>query len=266
MTRPQLEAAIAARGSLLCVGLDPVLQRLPAGITRDASGVADFCRRIIDATAEYAVAYKPNLAFFECLGPAGMEAFAKTCAHVPESHFLIADAKRGDIGNTAEQYAATFFDFYGCHAVTVAPYMGRDSVQPFLGRGGWAIVLALTSNPGSADFEQLPLAGGAPLWERVITTCAGWGSPAELMFVVGATKAEELTRVRALAPQHFLLVPGVGAQGGDLAAVLERGAIPGGGLLINSSRGILYASGGHDFAAAAEREARVLAEAMSAYA
>ena len=263
MTRTQLESAIADRGSLLCVGLDPVIDRLPTGVQRTADGVADFCRRIIDSTLEHAVAYKPNLAFFECLGPEGMAAFAKTCAHVPDSHFLIADAKRGDIGNTAERYADTFYHTYGCHAVTVAPYMGRDSVEPFIQAGKWAIVLALTSNPGSEDFEQLRLESGDLVWERVVKSCVSWGSPDQLMFVVGATKAEDFSRVRELAPEHFLLVPGVGAQGGDLETVLDRGLIPGGGLLINSSRGILYASSGTDFAAAAEREARVLAKAMS---
>lgn len=262
MTRSQLEAQIATRGSMLCVGLDPVLEKLPLGIARTPDGVADFCRRIIDATLEFAVAYKPNLAFFECLGPEGMSAFAKTCAHVPATHFLIADAKRGDIGNTAERYAQTFYQTYGCHAVTVAPYMGRDSVEPFLVDGHWAIVLALTSNTSSADFEQQRLADGDLLWERVLRSCVNWGNPEQMMFVVGATKGEDFTRVRELAPEHFLLVPGIGAQGGDLDTVLDSGWIPGGGLLINSSRGILYASGGTDFAAAATREAQVLANAM----
>ncbi len=248
---------------MLCVGLDPVLGRLPDGIRRDAEGVADFCRRIIDATLEVAVAYKPNLAFFECLGVAGMAAFAKTCAHVPDTHFLIADAKRGDIGNTAERYAQTFYQTYGCHAVTVAPYMGRDSVEPFLVEGHWAIVLGLTSNAGSADFEQRPMASGQPLWEHVLTTCASWGTADNTMFVTGATKPGEFSRIRELVPEHFLLVPGIGTQGGDLGAVLRDGAIAGGGLLINSSRGIIYASGASDFEAAALRESRVLVDGMA---
>ncbi len=263
MDRKTLEVTIAAKGSMLCVGLDPVLEMLPVGCRRDAEGLADFCRRIIDATLDYAVAYKPNLAFFECLGVAGMEAFAKTCAHVPDTHFLIADAKRGDIGNTAERYAKTFYETYGCHAVTVAPYMGRDSVEPFLVDGHWAIVLGLTSNSGSADFEQQLMADGRPLWERVLTSCASWGTPDDTMFVTGATKPEDFLRIRELIPEHFLLVPGIGAQGGDLAAVLRDGTIPGGGLLINSSRGIIYASSSEDFEAAARREARSLVEQMA---
>ncbi len=248
---------------MLCVGLDPVLDQLPAGIKRDAGGVADFCRRIIDATLDLAVAYKPNLAFFECLGVPGMEAFAKTCAHVPPTHFLIADAKRGDIGNTAERYAQTFFMTYGCHAVTVAPYMGRDSIEPFLIDGHWAVVLGLTSNSGSADFEQSLMASGRPLWEHVLVTCAEFGTPDNMMFVTGATKPDDFSRIRELVPEHFLLVPGIGAQGGDLEGVLRHGRIAGGGLLINSSRGILYASGGSDFEAAARHEARVLVEKMA---
>lgn len=263
MDRAALEVAIAARQSVLCVGLDPDLDRLPAGIPRTVDGVVDFCRRIIDATLAYCVAYKPNLAFFECLGSRGLEAFANTCAHVPDSHFLIADAKRGDIGNTAGRYARAYFEEFGCHAITVAPYMGRDCVTPFLVDGHWAIVLALTSNPGSADFEQLHLVGDEPLWERVLRRCMEWGTPENLMLVVGATKAEQMAHVRELAPEHFLLVPGVGAQGGDLATVLEHGLIRGGGLLVNSSRGVLYASAGEDFEAAAAREARRLRDAMA---
>ena len=262
MTREQLEAAIAERGTLLCVGLDPVLDRLPAGIRRDADGVADFCRRIVDATREVCVAYKPNLAFFEALGPPGLEAFAKTCAHVGDEHLLIADAKRGDIGNTARRYAEAFYERYGCDAVTVAPYMGRDSVEPFLAEGKWAVVLALTSNPGSADFEQQHLRSGEEVWERVVTSCRRWAGPDQLMFVTGATKPEAFGRIRELAPDNFLLVPGIGAQGGDLEGVLRHGLIDGGGLLINSSRSILYASGAEDFATAAAAEARRLAEAM----
>ena len=263
MDRPTLEASIAQRSSVLCVGLDPDLDRLPAGIPRTVDGVVAFCRRIIDATHEYCVAYKPNLAFFECLGPRGFEAFAKTCEAVPASHFLIADAKRGDIGNTAARYARAFYEEFGCHALTVSPYMGYDCVSPFLVEGHWAIVLALTSNPGSADFEQLHLVGGEPLWERVVMRCREWGTPGNLMFVVGATKAEQMAHVRELAPDNFLLVPGVGAQGGDLETVLRHGLIPGGGLLVNSSRGVLYASGGEDFAAAAGAEARRLRDVMA---
>ena len=263
MDRAALESAIANRRSVLCVGLDPDPARFPDGARRDLDGVVDFCRRIIDATQEYCVAYKPNLAFFECLGAAGFEAFAKTCAHVPDSHFLIADAKRGDIGNTAARYAEAFYDRFGCHAVTLSPYMGYDSINPFLETGKWAVVLALTSNPGSADFEQLHLVGDEPLWERVIRRCREWGTPDNMMFVVGATKAEQMAHVRELAPDNFLLVPGVGAQGGDLATVLRHGLIAGGGLLVNSSRGVLYAGDGADFETAAATEARRLRDAMA---
>ena len=262
MDRKTLEAHIQSSQSLLCVGLDPVVEKLPVGIPRTVDGVVDFCRYIIDATLDYCVAYKPNLAFFECLGPEGFSAFAKTCAHIPDSHFVIADAKRGDIGNTAAKYAEAFFKQLGCDAITVAPYMGRDSVEPFLVEGHWAIVLGLTSNAGSADFEQQMLAEGVELWERVIRESVSWGTPDNLMLVTGATKAEQFSRIRELAPETFLLVPGIGAQGGDLEGVLKYGAIKGGGLIINSSRGILYKSGGDDFAEAAAGEARALRDAM----
>lgn len=263
MTRTTLEAHIADRSSLLCVGLDPVLDKLPEGIPRSVDGITDFCRSIIDATLEYAVAYKPNLAFFECLGPAGMEAFAKTCEHVPATHFLIADAKRGDIGNTSLRYAEAFYQTYGCHGVTIAPYMGRDSVEPFLVEGHWAVLLALTSNSGSEDFEQQIMADGRPLWELVLAKASSWGHTGNMMFVTGATKAQDFVRIRELVPDHFLLVPGIGAQGGDLAAVLEHGLIAGGGLLINSSRSILYASGGRNYAQSAAIEARELRDTMA---
>ena len=248
---------------MLCVGLDPVVERLPNGVERSVDGVVDFCRRIIDATLEHCVAYKPNLAFFECLGPEGFAAFAKTCDHIPDSHFVIADAKRGDIGNTAARYAEAFYQRFSCDAVTVAPYMGRDSVEPFLVDGHWAVVLGLTSNAGSADFEQQRLASGEEVWERVISRCVEWGTPDNLMLVTGATKPEKFARIRELAPENFLLVPGIGAQGGDLNGVLRYGAIPGGGLLINSSRGILYKSSRNDFAEAAAEEAQRLSGLMA---
>ncbi len=263
MDRNTLEHHIDQRGTMLCVGLDPVLDRLPEGIARTPDGVFDFCRRIIDATLDFCVAYKPNLAFFECLGAEGFAAFAKTCAHIPDSHFIIADAKRGDIGNTSTRYAEAFFSRFGCDAVTVAPYMGKDSVAPFLVEGHWAVVLGLTSNPGSADFEQQRLANGLELWEHVIEQCISWGTTENLMLVTGATKPEKFARIRELAPETFLLVPGIGAQGGDLAGVLAHGAIAGGGLLINSSRGIIYKSRGLDFAEAAATEARRLSTLMS---
>ncbi len=262
MTRDTLEARIADIGSLLCVGLDPVVDRLPVGIERNAAGVLQFLKTVVDATQEHCVAYKPNLAFFECLGVEGIRVFQQIVEYIPPTHFIIADAKRGDIGNTARRYAEAFFTHYGCDAITVAPYMGQDSVEPFLVDGHWAIVLGLTSNPGSADFEQLQLTGGDELWERVVARCVEWGSPDQLMLVTGATKASAFGRIRALAPEHFFLVPGVGTQGGDLEGVLEHGLIRGGGLLINSSRGILYAGAGADFGVAAAREAGRLRRVM----
>ena len=264
MTRATLEQHIADKGTMLCVGLDPVIDRLPEGIARTVDGVVDFCRYIIDATHEHCVAYKPNLAFFECLGAEGFAAFAKTCAHIPDTHFVIADAKRGDIGNTAARYAEAFYDRFNCDALTVAPYMGRDSVAPFLRDDKWAVVLGLTSNPGSADFEQQRLADGDMVWERVIKQCVSWGTRDNLMLVTGATKPEAFERIRELAPDNFLLVPGIGAQGGDLAGVLRYGRIAGGGLLVNSSRGVLYKSSGADFKEAASGEARRLSAAMGA--
>ena len=265
MNRQTLEAHIASRKSVLCVGLDPVIDKLPEGIERSARGVFDFCRRIIDATLEYAVAYKPNLAFFECLGPEGMEAFAKTCEHIPDSHLIIADAKRGDIGNTAERYAQTFYDVYRCGAVTVAPHMGKDALLPFIRTDRWPVVLALTSNPGADDFLNRAMEGGEPLWERVVRQALSWADGAQIMFVMGATRPEKLRRMREIAPDAFLLVPGVGAQGGDLKEVMQEGCIPGAGLLINASRSILYASPGKDFAEAAAREARQMQVEMSAF-
>lgn len=265
MHRSLLEAQIAQRKSVLCVGLDPVLDRMPEGISRDAGGVFEFCRQIIDATLPYAVAYKPNLAFFECLGPLGMEAFAKTCDYIPDTHLVIADAKRGDIGNTAERYAQTFYDFYGCGAVTIAPHMGRDAVEPFFRKDRWAVVLALTSNPGAEDFLTAELKDSGPLWERIVGQTIAWAADAQLMFVMGATRPEQLRRMRQLAPDHFLLVPGVGAQGGSLEDVMREACIPGGGLLINASRSILYASAGADFAQAAAAEAQAMQSQMAGY-
>ena len=265
MNRQTLESHIASKKSLLCVGLDPVIDRLPEGISKDVDGVVAFCKQIIDATLEYCVAYKPNLAFFESLGPKGFEAFAKTRAHIPDTHFVIADAKRGDIGNTAKRYADAFFNHFSCDALTVAPYMGRDSVEPFLVENHWAIVLGLTSNQGSEDFEQQKLVTGEFVWERVISKCVQWGTPENLMLVVGATKPEAFQRIRELAPETFLLVPGIGAQGGDLEGVLKHGSIKGGGLLINSTRGIIYKSSGTDFAEAAAAEAKSLRDQMAAW-
>ena len=258
MTREDLYRQMKQKGTMLCVGLDSDYRRLPACVRerfRDpAEAVLAFNRAVIDAVAPYCIALNPNTAFYESLGGPGMEVLAETAAYARSRHpelFLLADAKRGDIGNTAEMYARAFFESMDFDAVTLSPYMGLDTVRPFLGRPGkFAVVVALSSNPSASDFQE----EGA-LWRRVMTRCAEAGTPDELMFVVGATRAERLTEVREVCPDHFLLVPGVGAQGGSAEEVIARGANALGGLLINSSRAVLYASGGEDFAEAAARVA-----------
>ncbi len=238
MTREELYAQIRRKRSFLCVGLDTDAKKI-------AESQFDFNRRIVDATAPYTVAYKPNLAFYEECGEDGWVAFRQTCEYIRERHpeiFIIADAKRGDIGNTSEMYARAFFGEGLVDAVTLSPYMGRDTVEPFLkydGRG--AVVLALTSNPSAADFEMQELAGGKRLYEQVLETSASWGNADNTMFVVGATQASELAGIRRIVPGHFLLVPGVGAQGGSLQEVAKYGMNEKCGLLVNSSRGIIYA-------------------------
>jgi orotidine-5'-phosphate decarboxylase len=227
--------------------------------------VISFNKAIIDATREYCVAYKPNLAFYEVLGAKGWDILAETVEYIGEEHFTIADAKRGDIGNTSGYYAQTFFDTYGFDSVTVAPYMGKDSVEPFLNHSNkWAIVLALTSNAGAFDFETLS-AEGKPLYQHVLEKCSTWGSADNTMYVVGATRAEMLAEVRNVVPNHFLLVPGVGAQGGSLEDVMKFGMNDEVGLLINASRSILYASSSKDFASAAAAEAKQMQRAMAAF-
>jgi len=265
MTRQELVAHIQTKQSVLCVGLDPDLAKLPAAFSRDAQGMADFCCAIIDATAEYAVAYKPNLAFFESLGPQGWEALTRVAKHLQRypQHFSIADAKRGDIGNTARQYAQGILEGLGFDSITVAPYMGKDSLEPFALPGKWGIVLGLTSNPGANDFQLQPMADGRPLYAHVLDAYRAWMSPEQWMVVVGATRPEGLASVRTQLPEHFFLVPGVGAQGGTVEDVMKAGAIAGEvGLMINSSRGILYASSGEDFAEAAAAEAKRLVDEM----
>jgi orotidine-5'-phosphate decarboxylase len=265
MNRSELIQRIFSKKSYLCVGLDTELSKLPAALSKVKNPVLAFNKGIIDATREHCVAYKPNLAFYEALGPAGWEIFQETVEYIGKDHLIIADAKRGDIGNTSRLYAEAFFNTYHCDAVTVAPYMGEDSVRPFLGfPGKWAIVLGLTSNAGSADFQAKSLADGRPLWERTLQQVSQWGSPEELMFVVGATHPEAFERVRALVPDYFLLVPGVGAQGGDLEALSRKGLTRDGGLLVNVSRSILYASSGWDFAEKAREEAQKMHTAMTA--
>jgi len=268
MTRQQLIAAIKARRTFLCVGLDTDINKLPAHLKGSADPVFEFNKAIINATAPYCVAYKPNTAFYEGMGLKGWDALERTVAylkaHYP-SHLVIADAKRGDIGNTSKMYAATFFDSMGVDAVTVAPYMGEDSVTPFLGYDGkWVVLLALTSNKGSRDFQFIKSEDGMPLWERVIRTSSAWAGKDKMMYVVGATQGEMFSEIRRVAPDAFLLVPGVGAQGGSLEQVCRYGMTPECGLLVNSSRGIIYASQAEDFAQAAAREAQKLQQQMDA--
>ncbi len=265
MNKATLIAEIFRKKSFLCVGLDPELSKIPAHLQREPDPILAFNKQIIDATRDYCVAYKPNLAFYEALGIDGWKTFAETVQYIGNQHLIIADAKRGDIGNTSRMYAEAFFTRFGCDAVTVAPYMGQDSVAPFLEYPGkWAIVLALTSNKGSEDFQRGWLEDSRqPVWEKVLRTTQTWGNPENLMFVVDATHPEAFVRVREIAPEHFLLVPGVGAQGGDLAAICQYGMTKECGLLINSARNIIYASNGEDFAEKARAEAQRLQSEMA---
>ncbi len=270
MKRTELVDNIFRKGSFLCVGLDPDPAKMPQELAaRGTEGIVEFNKAIIDATARYAVAYKPNLAFYEALGAEGLRAFEQTVAYIRGKYpdqFIIADAKRGDIGNTARMYARAFFERAGVDAVTVAPYMGEDSVKPFLEFDGkWAIVLALTSNKGSEDFQMIPDVNRARVFERVVKRAQKWGSPVNMMFVVGATRGELIADVRRLAPRSFFLVPGVGAQGGSLDEVVEYGMIDECGLLVNSSRGIIHASSGSDYAECAAAKAAAMRDKMAAH-
>lgn len=264
MNRQQLIQQIKEKKSFLCVGLDVELSKLPKHLPQNAQGILQFNKAIIDATRPLCVAYKPNLAFYEALGLEGWEVFYQTVQYIGDQHLIIADAKRGDIGNTSRMYAEAFFQKMNCDAITVAPYMGEDSIKPFLGfEDKWVIILALTSNPGSADFQQCHLKEGEiTLFEKVLQTANQWGSPNDTMYVVGATHPELFTTIRKWAPDHFLLVPGVGAQGGDLEAVCRNGMNKEVGLLINASRSIIYASNGVDFAEKATQEAKKMQESM----
>lgn len=269
MTYTELSSQIVQKQSYLCVGLDTDPRKIPSHLRTEPDPVFAFNKAIIDATVDVAVAYKPNIAFYEAQGPRGWESLQKTLEYIPADCFTIADAKRGDIGNTSDLYARTFFDPAAAglafDSVTIAPYMGHDSVMPFLAyEGKWVILLALTSNPGSADFQRQRL-GDQELFETVIETAHTWAGPDKLMFVVGATQASELSRIRKRAPQNFLLVPGVGTQGGSLADVSRFGLTANGGLLVNASRSILYASNGVDFASQARSEARQLQREMAVY-
>jgi orotidine-5'-phosphate decarboxylase len=265
MTRHQLISHIRSIGSYLCVGLDPDGSKIPPHLRSAKDPVFEFNRRIIDATKDLCVAYKLNTAFYESAGAKGWETMERTVDYIPATHFRIADAKRGDIGNTSCQYARAFFETLGFDAITVAPYMGEDSVRPFLEYANkWTILLGLTSNSGAKDFELQPT-GEHLLYERVMTTAASWGTPENLMYVVGATQAEEFTRIRNLTPDHFYLVPGIGAQGGSLEAVSEKAMNKDVGLLVNASRAIIYASSGEDFAEAAAASARQYRQEMQRF-
>jgi orotidine-5'-phosphate decarboxylase len=265
MQRSELINAIKTKKSVLCVGLDTDIEKIPTHLFAEEDPVFAFNREIIDATKDYTVAYKINTAFYEAQGVKGWISLGKTLDYIPKDIFTIADAKRGDIGNTADQYAKTFFLTYPFDSVTVAPYMGEDSVKPFLQyAGNWAIVLGLTSNAGSADF-QLQQSGDILLYERVLQTVSKWGNPGNLMFVIGATRKEQLKHVREMVPEHFFLIPGVGAQGGDVATVCENAMNKDAGVLINVSRAIIFAGNDADFAKRAGEAAKEYQQQMAAY-
>jgi len=265
MNRAELVSVIRSKKSVLCVGLDTDMDKIPKHLLQEEDPAFAFNKAIIDATKDFTVAYKINTAFYEAQGIEGWKTMQRTLEYIPDGIFTIADAKRGDIGNTSEQYARTFFYTYPFDSVTVAPYMGEDSVKPFLQfENKWAIVLGLTSNAGSADFQLQPC-GSQLLYEKVLATVSGWGTPENTMFVVGATREEQLQHVRALLPQHFFLIPGVGAQGGDVPTVCRNTLNDDGGILINVSRAIIYASQNSDFAARAYEAAKAYQLQMAEY-
>lgn len=276
MTRKQLVEQIQQKRSYLCVGLDTDITKIPKHLQSHPDAVFEFNKQIIDATKDLCVSYKINTAFYEAMGLKGWEAMERTVNYIPKEHFIIADAKRGDIGNTSTQYAKAFFETLNFDAITVAPYMGEDSVKPFLEfENKWAIVLGLTSNPGSKDFEQLKIVGhpdsyrdnngGDYLYESVLKKVSNWGNPSNLMFVIGATKASDLADIRKIIPEHFLLVPGVGFQGGSLEEVSKYGINKDCGLLVNASRAIIYAGEKEDFAVEARAIAQQYQTEMATY-
>jgi orotidine-5'-phosphate decarboxylase len=266
MNRSQLFELIKRKRSYLCVGLDTDIEKIPKHLLSLPDPIFEFNRQIIDATCEYCIAYKPNIAFYEALGPKGWESLQRTLEYIPKDIFTIADAKRGDIGNTSGLYARAFFQQMNFDALTVAPYMGEDSVRPFLQfENKWVILLAHTSNPGSADFQLVESkVTGKRLYEEVIIRAKAWADADHMMFVVGATQAEKMESIRTLAPKYFFLVPGVGAQGGDLEMVSKYGMNKECGLIVNSARAIIYASDGKDFSSRAREEARKVQMQMEA--
>jgi len=273
MNRQELVQQIKKKKSFLCIGLDSDVTKMPKGISSDANGIFEFNKQIIEATHDLCVAYKPNMAFYESLGSQGWVALEKTMKYLNENHpdiFTIADAKRGDIGNTSKLYARAFFEQMNFDSITVAPYMGSDSVKPFLEsyNNKWVILLALTSNPGGRDFQIYTgdildnLVPRTALYKKVIEVSKDWGNTNNMMYVVGATRGQMIEQVRRIIPDHFLLVPGVGAQGGSLQDVAKYGMNKDCGLLVNASRSIIYASNGEDFAAAARNEALSMQKEM----
>lgn len=268
MTRQELIQNIKAKRSFLCVGLDTDLKKVPAHLLNEEDPIFAFNKAIIDATAPYCVAYKPNLAFYEAFGVKGLMAFEKTVKYIQENYpdqFIIADAKRGDIGNTSAMYARTFFEEYNLDSVTVAPYMGEDSVTPFLGYDGkWVILLALTSNKGSHDFQLTESTDGEKLFQKVLRKSQEWAGNDQMMYVVGATQGQAFEEIRKIVPDHFLLVPGVGAQGGSLSEVCKYGMTQECCLLVNSSRAIIYADNTENFANAAAEAAKAVQQEMAA--
>ena len=267
ITKQQLTESILSKQSFLCVGLDTDIKKLPQHLLIEDDPIFTFNKAIIDATAEYCIAYKPNLAFYECMGLQGMAAFEKTINYLKQNypeHFVIADAKRGDIGNTSSLYARAFFETYNVDALTIAPYMGEDSVTPFLNYPGkWVVLLALTSNKGAHDFQLIEDTDGECLFEKVIRKSQEWGSPENTMYVVGATQSRLFEDIRHIAPNNFLLVPGIGAQGGNLHEVCKYGMNKTCGLIVNASRSIIYASTDVDFAREARLQAKLLQQQMA---
>lgn len=267
MNKQQLFENIKRKKSFLCVGLDTDIRKIPEHLLSEEDPIFAFNKAIIDATADYCIAYKPNLAFYECMGTKGWISFEMTVNYIKENYpdqFIIADAKRGDIGNTSAMYARTFFDELDIDSVTVAPYMGEDSVTPFLSYGGkWVILLALTSNKGSHDFQLMEDANGERLFEKVLKKSQEWGSDQQMMYVVGATQGRAFEDIRKIVPNHFLLVPGVGAQGGSLEEVCKYGMNKTCGLIVNSSRGIIYADNSEKFAQAAQAAAKEVQQQMA---
>jgi len=263
MDRTFLFDQIITKKSFFCVGLDSDINKIPKHLLTEEDPIFEFNKAIIDATKDLVIAYKPNTAFYEALGPQGMESFHKTVNYIPEDILIIADAKRGDIGNTSDMYAKSFYEYYNVDALTIAPYMGSDSVEPFLQYDNkWVIILGLTSNKGSEDFQHLSVDGSQPLYQEVIRKAASYGNSDNTMFVVGATQADYFADIRKIIPEHFLLVPGVGSQGGNMQAVCDFGINDKVGLIVNSSRSIIYADDSEDFATAARTNALKIQQEM----